>query len=916
MKAGCRGFFLAGMSSISIISIGASAQSQIGCSDLSGMQPGEFVCLDNFMTTPDLIWRSIGQVNFRTTIPVDDNGIPLFVPIQTGGPNASGDNANFVGQGFHSYYGDRLGYEASGLFDVDGDGYNDWSTTWYDAAPVDQLTNTPRVPADAYVIPVHSSLDTDPNFAHTAANLATRDTWTKVGFARVFSGRDGSQIGQEIWSHRNNAIAPHEINPIKDIDGDGRDELVLSANTYNGTRGGVYVMAYSNKYNTDPGDTTERWVCILHIAGINGQSEFAYELEDTQSDFNGDGQVDIVAASTFWRVSGPRSVVVNENLTYNYTTGAGWVFLTPPVDVFTSIQNSQTWETDPLRNNVKQPLELIAEEDYNLCVMQLEDDGNGGLAPIDVFQDDPTNSNGLRLGSIGDIADVGDIDGDMMDDFAVFGGYRYTVPGFGTQIDTGAVYFLLSSDGFGGGAEPYSFAGKQARIIGIEDVNGIDVPYEDPHFVAVAVDVYQDAEVVFHGDEQRQYHNNQRSYFRRNFDGVGETDMALVTYQTSGGVGEIDILLDDPNGSRFDPNGSIGINIPTSYSNRPHALRYDDPVLAPEHQIRANSLYASDGVTLLSLGNISGVWVAEDYNGDGNAELSVGNTRGYNLGTTDPNFSLITTASIMDIPADPMVKPTVIRSIQHETPIWHDAQHMLTGSIYGDTGMHFRGLRAESASDLDYDGRADVLLATAATPQKVLWAPDPNGSNVPVHIYDETDGNLVANYRPYYNSGQDDGAGSTHILLSPPNEPEYISGVTRFALSPEGDPRVRVSLSVDKISPQLSDVTPPMDGDTFKRPIDHNVFTIDIVDSPEGVPASGATLTGVESILLTPGNDVAPRRFVIEFDADLYPTSPTQWYIRFHTRWLNESLNGGPEHWWIVEMPPVWGPQPGTLGGS
>lgn len=303
----------------------ASWETEIGCMHPTGMPPADFLCLDDYATNTDLIWRSIGQVNFGNTID------PAFVPILSASPNNQSPMI-YEDIPFHTFYGDRLGYEASGLFDVDGDGFNDWSTVWYDARPVDKLTDTARVSNDAYVMPVVPLLEGNPGYAETAADLATRDTWNKVGMARVYSGRDNSQIGQELWSHRNNAIAPHEIAPLKDIDGDGRDEVILSANTYNGTRGGLYVMSYSANYNA-PGDTTERCVCIMRISGENNASDFAYGLEDAQSDFNCDGQNDIVAASTFWRADGNRP---------GNTTGAGWIFLTPPRQVFRDIQDSTT----------------------------------------------------------------------------------------------------------------------------------------------------------------------------------------------------------------------------------------------------------------------------------------------------------------------------------------------------------------------------------------------------------------------------------------------------------------------------------------------------------------------------------------------------------------------------------------------
>lgn len=859
----------------------ANAQSLIGCIPPTGMPSEDFVCLDNYDTRSDLIWRSIGQINFTNSIAA------AFVPFPTGGP-VDPHAGGYADVAFRSFYGDRLGYEASGLFDVDGDGFSDWATTWYDAKPVDALTNTPRVPPNAYVMPVISALSGSTALSHTAADLATRTTWNKVGMARVYSGRDNSQIGQEMWSHRGNAIAPHEIGPLRDIDGDGRDELILSANTYNWTRGGLYVMSYSNKYNA-PGDTTERWVCILLISGINGSSEFAYELEDTQSDFNNDGQNDIVAASTFWRVDGQRTGA-NPN-----TTGAGWIFLTPPKQVFEDIQKSTTWPTDPLRDNVKRPLELVAEIDYNLCVMQLDD--TTGM-PIDVENDVPPGAAALRVGSIGDLADAGDLDGDGRTDFTVFGSYRYDDNG--TQVTTGAIYFMLSGDGFG--STGYTLHDKQSRIIGIApDQFGVDAPVEDPNYVGVAVDIYQDAEVVFHGDDERTYGNNRRSYFGRMLDSQGDADMALVTYR-NGNYGLIHILLDGQEAPRFSPTGSIGSSIPPA-GQRPLAISYDDPIIAPDHTITASSLYASDGVTLISMGNITGLGTVGDYDGDGDEELSIQTLRSYRLGSDNPNFSLITTANVLDIPSGAGV-PTVERSYQHETPIYHSINNPLTGSAYGSAGMNWRGLKAQAAFDLDKDGRDDVLMHTAATPQKVLWAPDPFGSNSPVLLFDESDP-LFDGYRPYQIEGQGEGGGSTHVALSPASEPSLIGGRSLYSLDNQGNQRIHITLNVDRISPEIDPASFLADQYTYARQFDHNEFVVELVSSETAAACQSVV---VQAIPLSIAGATAPRRLSFSFPMAGCSASPASMLLRVRSRWINDDpMDPGYGQPWITPVPGISG---------
>jgi len=867
----------------------ANAQSLIGCTPPTGLPASDYVCLDDYATNTDLLWRSIGLVNFSDSLGTD------FVPFPTGGP-VDPYSGLYADLEFRSYYGDRLGYEANGLFDVNGDGFNDWTTTWYDARPIDGLTNSPRVPVDAYVMPAHTDFLGNTYFAHSAADLASRTTWNKVGMLRVFSGKDNSQIGQEMWSHRNNAIAPHELGPLRDIDGDGRDELVVAANTFNGTRGGVYVMSYTNKYNA-PGDTTERWVCIMHIAGVNSQSEFAYELEDTQSDFNGDGQNDIVAASTFWRVAGGRE---------GNKTGAGWIFLTPPQQFFIDVQKSTTWPTDPLRDNVKRPLELIAEVDYNLCVMQLDD--TTGM-PIDPHNNIPPNADDLRVGSIGDLADAGDLDGDGHTDFSVFGFYRYDDNG--KEVTTGAVYFMLSSDGFG--STGYTLHDKQSRIIGLDqDKNGDDIPMLDPNYVGVAVDIYQDAEVVFHGDDERSYSNNLRSYFRHTLDDSGGTDMALISYKGTN-FGRVDVYLDGQTTPRFYPTGSIGSLIPPAGPMRPLAYSFDDLyndlTVAPEYSFGGGSVYATDG-TPLSLGNINGLNFVGDYDGDGDTELSISTIKGYKLGTGNPNYSLIGTASVIDIP-NAGGDPTVLQSIQHETPIYHSINNPLTGLSYGGSGMHRRGFGASAAWDQDKDGRDDLLLKASSTAQQVHYAPDPFGSNTPVQIFDPSNP-IYDGYRPYQTT-ENPGAGSTHILLSPPSEPELVTGRSLYSAEPGGTSEIHISLTVDKISPEIDPATFTTDGNTFARDFDQNEFVIELVATEQGAACRTAVVQALPS---TAAGAVAPRRFSFKFPVDGCSSSPAGMLLRIRSRWINDDpLDPGYGQPWITPVPPARGFGTFTPGG-
>lgn len=82
------------------------------------------------------------------------------------------------------FYGDEVGYSGGGVGDVDGDGYHDYVVNWY------------RTEIDGVGF-----------------------NWNEVGVVRVYSGKDGSQIGQDIWGKRDHNIVSHEMSWLRDIDG-------------------------------------------------------------------------------------------------------------------------------------------------------------------------------------------------------------------------------------------------------------------------------------------------------------------------------------------------------------------------------------------------------------------------------------------------------------------------------------------------------------------------------------------------------------------------------------------------------------------------------------------------------------------------------------------------------------------------
>ncbi|MEM9083373.1 MAG: hypothetical protein AAGB34_07240, partial [Planctomycetota bacterium] len=345
------------------------------------------IFLDDFTQDhPIIVERFLGELNFLQDkvdfSPFPNDPIPVLYPRPIG---------------------DRLGYDAVGLGDVDGDGFNDWAATWYHAEPV-KSSGVARIEVDDVVIP--GSPFPTPN------DITTGPPMERVGFVRVFSGKDNSQIGGEIWGGRDDDRVVHEIATLDDIDGDGQDEVVMSSNLIGHINpGSIMVFSCTNKYNTD-GSQDQRWVCIWQINGTTTTTELGYFLEDTFVDFDGNGQDDIAVASKFHSVSGGRS----------NSQGAGWIFLTPSKCVFEHIQQNPLWDKDPGRE-VKVPLVMFSD-DASFYITKK----NGHTSGLDLQR----------------IAPAGDIDDDGIDDLVAKSEYIYTPQGDSTT----GLYFLLSFNGY------------------------------------------------------------------------------------------------------------------------------------------------------------------------------------------------------------------------------------------------------------------------------------------------------------------------------------------------------------------------------------------------------------------------------------------------------------------------------------
>lgn len=976
---------LTGIMATTSLAVGQTAQ-LVDC-DGTDIVPTGFpldlwTCLDDYQSDKDVLHRVVGKVNFLNT--TDDDG-STFEPVGSAHP-VLGSNIALKDTPFRIPWGDRVGYAASGIGDVDGDGYNDWVTTWYDASPWDP-TGGPtgvaggvaRAAIDAYVIPVSSEELGSPlnatKYVHDAQALRGKKNWDKVGFARVFSGRDGSQIGAEIWGHAYGCKFPHEVSPLKDIDGDGRDEVIMSSNTSDRDRGSVNVLSFTNLYNERDGsgnliDTTERWVCVLRIVGESNLSQISYELEDRASDFNRDGQDDIVTASRWWR-----ALDTDENIDRMYSrTGGGWLFLTPPTSVFTAMQASAAWPIDTAREH-KEPIELIAEEHYNLCVMQLDSSGTAVYCGV---PGDPGDTCCERVGVISDLADAGDLDGDGESDLVVTGGYTEGNPCEDDEISqVVGLYFLLSSSGWRAydGANWITYKLDNTRHSVVDSVKSeaaiSALPAGEKPWtissteVTVAIDAYQDSQLVIHGNASRGFPENGPGFLGGvNIGGTGsdESDFALVSSAGGNSINSEVLVLLDENDHFDSANGQFGQAISTHMGTGPVTIEYDT--------IRSSEkfyyIYSSGpdrpriedaSGSQVATGTMSYVEFAGDYDGDGDMEfavtsqkvVSVSNPNG--TGTDSSTMSYMNIIDIGDtLPSTSRLPGFILHAFLQETPVYYPSVTLLggtmtpglkrTGASFGPDGLHRRGLSAFTCGDLDGDGRDDILMRAPAFHAPILKAPDPRNfvdpepspAFAPVELFDEslTDtGQTYATFRPYWAGEQEGGAGSTHIVLSPPGIPEHVSTASKgkFIVEPGGtgptpNPSgIRFWLAIRHISAEVGsgiDTT----GDDFARAFDHSEFTVDVIDAtggyPIGMPTVQASYTAQSSLVVpTSPSTQEPYRFLV-FDVpfcpgctgctacpscvDCWAADPSDYQFMIRSRY--KDFNGVP---FVVPMPGISG---------
>jgi len=417
----------------------------------------------------DVEWSALGRINWK----------PL-----TGGP-WNNNPGGFFGTGSTvptmSPYGDILAYTAGGVGDVDGDGYGDYAVTWYEA-DMDRGD-----PCGNHPVPWSTNNNTVVNPSGSAPE--------RIGFIRVMSGNpsggtsgtctdadeatgvidtlnvDGSnqtnyirRIGAPVaylgdpdvesnfWGNGDNDLWSHEITTLGDIDGDGRDEMMLSANR--GQAGMVEIWAYSNRYHNDSNNTEDRWVRLLTITGVNDSSvteEFGYQSYEGPPpdltnmsfgrDFNDDGQPDLMIASKFYN---------DNNTSRNESVGAAWVFMLPKSNVFAEVDRVSPDLCDAESNRDGS---TVADDIVDLLPLKLTT--NDYSVRITGHQEKQVGHSGTyyprHFGY--DISPAGDIDDDGYLDLTVSAPYHYDDAAYASYVanpstapaaHTGRLYFFLS----------------------------------------------------------------------------------------------------------------------------------------------------------------------------------------------------------------------------------------------------------------------------------------------------------------------------------------------------------------------------------------------------------------------------------------------------------------------------------------
>jgi hypothetical protein len=638
----------------------------------------------------DVEWSSLGKINWREYSVSSSNWPSPWFP--GGSLSAFFSGVAPADRPIMVPYGDVLGYTGAGVGDVDGDGYGDFALTWYesDKDRGDPCGNHP---------PAWTS---DP--ANTVSTVVSQSTMERIGFVRVMSGdpdagtsgvcqdidsatgdtdtlgidslgnpvdyirRIGAPISvpvdpgahSDFWGSGNGGLWSHEITSLGDIDGDGRDEMMLSANV--GLAGVVQIWAYTDRYSKS-GASPERWVKLLEItgssvSGVTGkQEEFGYQSHEGSPpnpglgvsfsrDFNADGQTDLLIASKFFRDSALGHVVDTSTGARSFAPGAAWIFMLPQPDVFSEIDSVSTAACDTVDNrhgaagsdDITDLLPLrYTTDDYSVRIVGHQRWQTG----------EPTDKYPRHFGY--EICPAGDIDGDELLDLAVAAPFHYTEAEYDdyvsnstdfTDFHNGRVYFFLSdSPNREGGAGP-TFADLHPKfyynpnLIGLRFCSGTAYSYSvfsanmSSNQIAFESDV---ADYVFEGGAAS-----------------GSFDFAPFAGQMIGGTNldgdsDPDFVVMQNSANRFYVFEDIQSAISTTPSTSPQQVLWDSAQSTWNTGLfsgsTANFFVCNSGlnstdangvphVGVRSMGSnyagIIGVSMGGDQDGDGDCELFVG----------------------------------------------------------------------------------------------------------------------------------------------------------------------------------------------------------------------------------------------------------------------------------------------------
>ncbi len=638
----------------------------------------------------DIEWGALGKINWQ---PFAGNSLWRQADANDSWPNFLIDPSTGNKPDMQPH-GDVLAYTMGGVGDVDGDGYGDFAVTWYDAEK--RIEPTSVQPAQGGPPGYFSSLSSDADQVGYVRIISGNPTsagwghgpppWASQFDSDTYNNGSGTpntmlrRIGPDFWGKTHGGLWSHEITSIGDLDGDGRSEVILSANSARTGGGFLEIWAWTDQYYphnaVNPG--TIRWVKILEITGtddltdppkpsLNSRTrmdEFGYNaysgpIPDANSpvgfdlDFNEDGQPDLIMATRFYRDDQYGHFVYrNGSNGRNTAPGVVQVFLMPTKEVFQEIRDFAL-QTCDIQSNWTGESGADDITDY-LPLRMTSDDYTIKIAGDQILRanDDTGPASGYPRWFGNEIDPAGDLDGDGVMDLAVAAPYHVDQDRYvdNTYFDDyeGQVYlFLSSSIRDDAASRRWDWNNKPKYYI----------PSPPPPFVEVREEcgpkkfsyiikknnfsapgqqinmVSSDADYVLIGDR---ISNNVGSFalgssLEAGVDMDGDSDPDLVIGNSR--TGQAFVFLDIQSQILADITSAGGSPLWNTQSSPRVLWRYDNSV----SNIIESDIIIRSGVALAGqVGNhfnlrdtgtnyarLTGVTIAGDQNGDGNCELFI-----------------------------------------------------------------------------------------------------------------------------------------------------------------------------------------------------------------------------------------------------------------------------------------------------